>query len=162
VIACLFAAILGTRRFRHGLPKVEQVGVALAAVGGVLLLWLILTIDMHGYFQVQAAEQPDEAVRWRWFGQLAVSALWAFYAVIVLAIGFARRIALLRWTALLIFGLTTCKVLLLDMSGLEEVYRILAFFVVAVVLGLAGWAYQRIQVGTHSETSEADNDVATD
>jgi uncharacterized membrane protein len=153
---------LGTRRYRHALPKLEQVLLAMVSVGGVLLLWLILTVDMSGYFLVRASEQPEEAVQWRWFGQLAVSALWAFYAVVVLAIGFGRRIALLRWTALLIFGLTTCKVLLLDMSGLEEVYRILAFFVVAMVLGLAGWAYQRIQVGTPSETNEANDNVAKD
>jgi uncharacterized membrane protein len=58
---------------------------------------------------------------------------------------------LLRWTALLIFAMTTGKVLLVDMSGLQEVYRILAFFVVAVLLGLAGWAYQRIRLDSQSQ-----------
>jgi uncharacterized membrane protein len=77
---------------------------------------------------------------------MALSALWGFYAMAVLAIGFARRIPPLRWTALVIFALTIGKVFLFDMAGLKEFYRILAFFIVAILLGVAGWAYQRIQV----------------
>jgi hypothetical protein len=43
------------------------------------------------------------------------------------------------------------------MAGLKEIYRILAFFILAVLLGLAGWAYQRIQVDRQSrETNEND------
>jgi len=158
VVFCLLGSAVVARRFRAGLSMAEQILIAMGAIAGVLLLWLVLTVDLYGYFHAQARLYPEDAVAWRWMGQLSVSALWAVYAVAVLAIGFARRVALLRWTALGIFGLTTGKVLLVDMSGLQEIYRILAFFVVAVLLGLAGWAYQRIRLDTQSQTSEADRD----
>jgi uncharacterized membrane protein len=158
VVGCLFAAVISTQRYRRILVSAEQLLLGGAAIGGVLLLWLVLTLDLSGYFQVQSRLYPEDALRWRWLGQLAVSLLWALYAAAVLAIGFRQRLALLRWTALLIFGLTTGKVLLFDMSDLQEIYRILAFFAVAVLLGLAGWAYQRIHLSTQSQTDEADND----
>jgi uncharacterized membrane protein len=31
------------------------------------------------------------------------------------------------------------------MSGLDEIYRIVAFFVLAVLLGVAAWLYQLVQ-----------------
>ena len=61
-------------------------------------------------------------------------------------IGFWRRLEKLRWLALALYALTVGKVLLLDMAGLQEFYRILAFFVVAVLLSIAGWAYHRVQL----------------
>jgi uncharacterized membrane protein len=51
----------------------------------------------------------------------------------------------LRWTALSIYALTLGKVFLLDMAGLDQIYRIVAFFVLAILLGAAAWAYQRFQ-----------------
>jgi hypothetical protein len=47
------------------------------------------------------------------------------------------------------------------MAGLQEFYRILAFFIVAILLGAAAWAYQRIQpqLGP-SETAKESTDGA--
>jgi uncharacterized membrane protein len=69
----------------------------------------------------------------------------------LLVLGIVRRQSSLRWAALLIFGLTLGKVFLYDMAGLKEFYRILAFLIVALLLGLAGWAYQRIRVDRSAE-----------
>jgi uncharacterized membrane protein len=122
-------------------------------------LWFVLSIDVHSYFRVQSDMYPEEAVRWRWFGQMALSALWAVYAAAVLSVGFVRTLPLLRWTALLVFAVTIGKVFLNDMAGLKEFYRILAFFIVAVLVGAAGWAYQRIQVGRQPAEASSDVDV---
>ena len=48
-------------------------------------------------------------------------------------------------TALGLYGVTVVKVFLFDMAGLGEVYRILAFLVLAVLLGVAAGVYQRIR-----------------
>jgi uncharacterized membrane protein len=90
----------------------------------------------------------------RWLGQVALSALWSVYALGVLAVGFRRRVAAVRWTALFLFAMTIGKVFLHDMAGLREIYRILAFFILAILLGLAGWAYQRIQVDRQTRESD--------
>jgi uncharacterized membrane protein len=89
-------------------------------------------------------------------GQMALSALWSVYAVVVLSVGFVRRSAAIRWTALLLFAATTGKVLLVDMAGLREFYRILAFFIVAILLGAAAWAYQRVPSGRRLAEAEPD------
>jgi uncharacterized membrane protein len=108
-------------------------------------LWLVLTIDCYGFFNAQARVRPDPA-RWRWLGQMSVSILWAVYATAILALGFRLRLAWLRWTALGLFVVTAVKVFLVDMAGLDQIYRIVAFFVLAIFLGLAAWAYQRIRL----------------
>ena len=47
-----------------------------------------------------------------------------------------------RWRC---FGITVVKVFMWDMAGLDEIYRIVAFFVLAVLLAAAAWVYQRVQ-----------------
>jgi hypothetical protein len=51
----------------------------------------------------------------------------------------------LRWTALGVFATTLGKVLLVDTAGLSGLYRVGAFFILAVMMGLGAWIYQRIQ-----------------
>lgn len=155
VTACLLGSVIIARRFWARLGRPEQVFTALAGVLGVLLLWFVLSVDTYGYFHALADSQlsGEEAVRMRWLGQVALSALWSVYALGVLAVGFVRRVPTVRWTALFIFAMTIGKVFLHDMAGLKEIYRILAFFILAILLGLAGWAYQRIQVDRQTRES---------
>ena len=127
----------------------------------MLLLWLVLSVDTYGYFRAAADQQlsGDEAVRWRWLGQVTLSALWSVYALSLLAIGLVRRVPSVRWAALFIFAVTVGKAFLHDMAGLKEIYRILAFFILAMLLGLAGWAYQRIQVDRQSRETNENEDA---
>jgi len=157
VTACLIGSVAVTSRFLRRLGQAERILTGMAGMTGMLLLWLVLSIDVHSYFDVQSDMYPEETVRWRWFGQMALSALWAVYAAIVLTVGFVRKVPLLRWTALLVFAVTIGKVFLFDMADLKEFYRILAVFIVAVLVGAAGWAYQRIQVGR--QPAEVSGDV---
>jgi uncharacterized membrane protein len=155
VTACLLGSVMVARRFWSGLKRAEQILTALAGVLGVLLLWFVLSVDTYAYFHALADSQVggEEAVRMRWLGQVALSALWSVYALGVLAVGFVRRVPTVRWTALFIFAMTIGKVFLHDMAGLKEIYRILAFFILAILLGLAGWAYQRIHVERQTRES---------
>ena len=148
VTGCLLILACLTRWFLTRLGAAERILAGLVGIGGVLLLWFVLSVDTHSYLRylsAWASENPEDSLRWRWLSQLLLSTLWAVYALAVLTIGFWRRLPALRWTALAIFAVTIVKVFVFDMAGLREFYRILAFFIVAVLLGLAGWAYQRIQ-----------------
>jgi len=77
----------------------------------------------------------------------------------LLAVGFVRRVPSVRWAGLFIFAVTVGKAFLHDMAGLKEIYRILAFFILAVLLGLAGWAYQRIQLDRQSRETNGNDDT---
>ncbi len=159
VTACLFASVAVAGRFAGRLQQAERILIGIAGMAGVMLLWLLLSVDLYAYFHSQSQAFPKDADRWRWIGQMALSALWAVYAVTILAVGFARKLPPLRWTALFVFAVTIAKVFLFDMAGLKEFYRILAFFIVAVVLGIAGWAYQRIQVDRQPSEVSGDDGV---
>jgi uncharacterized membrane protein len=110
---------------------------------GALLPWLVLSVDLYGYFDAQAAIGGADRSHWARLGQMSLSVLWAAYATGLLVVGFRSELARLRWTALGLYGLTVGKVFLLDMVGLDEIYRILAFLVLAVLLGVAARVYQR-------------------
>jgi uncharacterized membrane protein len=144
VAACLLAGVAAAQRFLKQIGLAERVLVAVAGLGSVLLLWLVLTVDCYGFFDAQARVHDD--AHWRWLGQMSVSILWAVFATIVLACGFRFRRAQLRWTALGLYVVTVAKVFLVDMAGLDQIYRIVAFFVLAIFLGVAAWAYQRIRI----------------
>ena len=77
------------------------------------------------------------------YASTGLSVLWAVYAGVVLYAGFRLDSRPVRLTAQGLFGLTLGKVVLHDMSQLSEFFRIVAFFVLAVALGLAAYAYQR-------------------
>jgi uncharacterized membrane protein len=149
VAVVLLAAMLLTRRFLPRLHPAERAAVGLTGAAGVLLLWFVLSIDCYGFFDALAA-QKSAAVSWRWIGQMSLSIFWAMYATAVLAVGFRARQAWLRWMAIGLFGLTVAKVFLVDISQLEQIYRILTFFVLAIFLGIAAWAYQRIRIESDS------------
>ena len=145
VAALVIFGVLAGRRFARRYAAGESALVESAAVVGVALVWWVLSVDMYGWFVSRGALPGADITRWRWGGQMALSALWAVYASGLLALGFRLRRPHLRWIALGLYALTVAKVFLFDMAELREFYRILAFFILAILLGAAAWAYQRLQ-----------------
>jgi hypothetical protein len=80
-----------------------------------------------------------------WQAQLALSILWSLFAGILILIGFVWRVPVLRWMAILLFAATLSKILVIDMAGVDELYRFGAVFVLALFLAGAAWAYQRFR-----------------
>jgi uncharacterized membrane protein len=123
---------------------VERFLIGAVSTVGLLLIWLVLSIDCFGYFDSQSigSENPQE---WRWRGQLALSLLWAAYASLLLGAGFRLKLSRLRWLAIALFAVTVVKLFLVDMAHVQQLYRILAFFGLAVVLALVARVYQRLR-----------------
>jgi uncharacterized membrane protein len=71
------------------------------------------------------------------------SALWMAYGAMLMIIGFWRASAFVRWQALVLIALTIVKVFIYDTSELDQVYRILSFVVLGVLLLTISFAYQR-------------------
>jgi uncharacterized membrane protein len=74
---------------------------------------------------------------------LSLSLLWTAYASGLIALGVKQESALLRWQALVLFGLVVGKVFLYDISYLERFYRIVSFFMLGLVLLTVSFLYQR-------------------
>jgi uncharacterized membrane protein len=63
-----------------------------------------------------------------------------------------RRVAAIRWAALVLFALTVVKAMLVDMAELERLYRIMVFFVLGILLLLVAWGYHRAFHARESST----------
>jgi uncharacterized membrane protein len=122
--------------------RVSKVVLGLSAA---LAFWLLLSIETHTFFVARAIVQKaaEDVEHERWLGQMAVSVLWAGYAAALAALGFVRRIAAVRWAALALFALTVIKAMLVDIAQLQQIYRIIVFFVLGILLLLLAWGYHR-------------------
>jgi uncharacterized membrane protein len=141
--ACVLGSVVSGRRFGTRLPEARCGLLSAASVVGVVLVWWVLSVDTYSFFVSRGALPEADMTRWQWAGQMALSALWAVFASVLLALGFRLGRPQLRWMALVLYAVTVAKVFVVDMGQLREFYRILAFFILAVLLGAAAWAYQR-------------------
>jgi uncharacterized membrane protein len=156
VAACvLFAAVSSRRMLREPRP-IDRVARGIAGLGGVLLVWLILSVETYQYFSVQiplAAAAERESLYH--YARTSLSVLWPAYAALLLVLGFRLDSRPLRWTALGLFALTMAKVVLVDMAALPGFYRVAAFFVLSVIMGAAAWGYQKIERAHRAGPAEA-------
>ena len=144
VAGCVLGSSVAVRRLQRFTNKLDRIGGVIAGLGGVLLVWFVLSVETYQYFDNEGDRWvSDEQVKR--LAQTSLSVLWAVYAGVILAVGFWLGSRPLRWMALGLFALTLGKVVLIDMSELPDLYRILAFFALAVVLGAAAWGYQKIE-----------------
>lgn len=154
VAVSILATVASTRRFLARRGTTERVLAGIASVVGILLLWFILSIECFDFFEALAVERQYDTINWLRIGQTSLSILWAVFATVLLVLGFRLRQTWLRWLAIALYGVTVAKVFLFDMAELDEIYRILAFFVLAVFLGLAARAYQRIRLESERPEGE--------
>jgi uncharacterized membrane protein len=74
---------------------------------------------------------------------LAISAFLMLYGAALLAIGFWKRSAFLRWQALLLLVFTIFKTFLYDMRSLSQGYRVVSFLGLGALLMAISFAYQK-------------------
>jgi uncharacterized membrane protein len=101
--------------------------------------WIGLTIRRlyHPGAMGLAAAPIDEAELWAWSGG------WLAYGVAVMALGIATGSKSLRLAALGIVGLVAAKAFLIDMAGLDGLWRVLSFLGLGLTLIALGAVYRR-------------------
>jgi uncharacterized membrane protein len=132
----------------------------LAAFGAVLvnvLALVALSLEVRDYFQRAITEvgrnavanrgailqQTNDAKALGIARDFSYSAVWMAYGAALMAIGFWKRTAFLRWQALVLIAVTIVKVFTYDVSELEQGYRILSFIALGVLLLIVSFAYQK-------------------
>jgi len=80
------------------------------------------------------------------FKSLAITILWSIYATLMLIRGMQISSRFIRYGALFILGITTLKLFLLDTYGLDELFRVIAYLALGLLLISGGLAYKR-QIG---------------
>lgn len=144
-VACLvLLAVWRSDKYLPRLSSGERFCVGVAAVCGTTLLWVLLSLECHGYVVSRSMFGGDVDL-WRWRAQLALTVFWTVFATAVLCLGFKFERSRLRWFAMVLFGITVLKLFVVDMANVQQIYRIVAFFVLAIVLGLVARSYQRFR-----------------
>ena len=103
------------------------------------LLWLGATGEFTRLFRQQIADPAVASLA----GGLAVSVWWLLFAGACVWIGFRRSLRPLRLAGLWVAGLAVLKVIFVDLSTLDALYRVASVFGLGLVSLLVAWAYHR-------------------
>ena len=125
---------------------VGSAGCGLAAVA-VVFVWINLAV-FDAFSRGAPLGLSFERMPAR---DLTLSLAWALYALLLLAIGMARRSQGLRWISLAFLVLTIGKVFLYDLGELRDLYRVASLLGLAASLILVSLAYQRFVFGRAPE-----------
>ena len=79
--------------------------------------------------------------------QVMLSALWLLWAATLVAAGIRRNAPALRWQGLALLLVVVAKTFLVDLSFLDQGYRILSFLIVGALLVAVSFLYQRRRRG---------------
>ncbi|MFN2540660.1 MAG: DUF2339 domain-containing protein [Chthoniobacterales bacterium] len=110
---------------------------------GALLAFLLVNIEIADYFTAPGAATLTFQFSGNFARDMSYSIAWALFALLLLIIGMRKQSASVRYASLALLGVTVLKLFLHDLSQLEQLYRIGAFVIVAVIAILASFLYQR-------------------
>lgn len=143
IIAMFYATSWIISRGRSVLSRDEGIFAPLSLIIAQVLSVFLLSLEISDFY----ASEPG-AGNWLLFSgsyasQLALSILWAVYAMLLVAAGIFRRSLLLRILGMLLFGFTIAKVFFIDLSELRTIYRIVSFVCLGLILLGVSYAYNR-------------------
>jgi uncharacterized membrane protein len=128
----------------------EMPFVKLAGLGLNVLSLIALTLEAHDYFSRQmtaivfgppATYEHHRQLDLAW--NFSYSAIWLVYGAGMMAFGFWKREAFVRWQALVLTAVTIGKVFVYDTWALEKIYRVISFLGLGVVLMAISYIYHR-------------------
>jgi uncharacterized membrane protein len=145
VILCLLAAIYLYERARERKLVEAKFTKLVLGLAAVVAFWFVISVETHTFFIARALAESaaEDADHQRWLGQMALSVVWAVYAGALAALGFLRRAPAIRWASLVLFAFTIVKAMLVDIAQLQQLYRIIVFFVLGLLLLLVAWGYHK-------------------
>jgi uncharacterized membrane protein len=108
---------------------------------GTVLAFLLVNIEIADYF----AEGPTLTFQFsgNFARDMSYSMTWSLFALAMLIVGIWKRLPAPRYAAIGLLLVTLLKLFLHDLSQLGQLYRIGAFIVVATILIVASFLYQR-------------------
>ncbi|HBG25796.1 MAG: hypothetical protein A2Y10_02120 [Planctomycetes bacterium GWF2_41_51] len=112
------------------------------SMGAIFVLFVLLSEEIYLYWHAKNKYSQIQIPNWRFLANMYMSIMWAFYAAVLMIIGFWRNKAFLRYIALALFGVLLVKVFIIDMGTVKSVYRIAAFLATGITLVGVSYLYQ--------------------
>lgn len=110
-----------------------------------------LTLATTAYRQINIVFAPtsanDDYMHMLALGGFAFSAWLAVQGAAMLALGFWKKIALVRWTGLFLLAITLIKTVAYDMRTLSTGFRIISYLALGALLLAVSFAYQKGLLG---------------
>ncbi|HZY61758.1 MAG TPA: DUF2339 domain-containing protein [Edaphobacter sp.] len=128
----------------HARPQSDTArrGWKYGAAASIIALNLVAIVacvrELDALWSLNAAHPEAEVQK-----ALAVSGFLMVYGAVLLAIGFWKRSAFIRWQALVLLVFTIAKTFLYDMRNLSQGYRVVSFLGLGALLMAVSFAYQR-------------------
>ncbi len=144
--AAVFAAVAGLT-LEGGPGRSYLTGFATVAFN--LTILVAVSLEIHHYWFCGAGFFHDFCGGYGELERRTIAAGWSYsawcmlYGAAVMAVGFWRRSAFLRWQALVVLGFSIAKVFLNGVSQQSQGYRVLSFLALGVLLLAISFAYQR-------------------
>jgi len=138
---CLFASARLLAPPRHHV--LGHSALPLLYTLGAVLAFLIVNIEIADYFSAPGAAALTFQFSGNFARDMSYSIAWALFALLLLIVGMRKRVAPARYAGLGLLGITVVKLFFHDLSQLDQLYRIGAFIVVAVIAIVASFLYQR-------------------
>ncbi len=112
-------------------------GELLALVGAVGTIYApsLAIVDLTSGGELAPGQTP----------QVLLSAFWSATGLAAVVYGLARDDKRLRLSGLGLLGLAAAKVIVYDLNELDEIYRVLSFIALGLLLLAGAFAYQRIR-----------------
>lgn len=136
------ALMLGAKLMAPPRNKIGNVNVQpLLYSLGTLLVFLLMNLEIADYY----AEGPVLVFQFsgNFARDMTYSIAWACFAFGLLVIGIRKSLAPARYASMGLLGCTLLKLFFHDLASLKQLYRVAALVVVAIVLILASYLYQR-------------------
>lgn len=111
----------------------------LPVVAGALALWSMSLEAIHFF----AVREELTNVNQESGVHLTLTVLWALYGIGVIVIGFLRDESRIRLAGMALLAVPIIKLFVFDVFLLEQIYRVVAFVTLGVLLFGTGLAYQR-------------------
>jgi uncharacterized membrane protein len=118
-----------------------------------ILLFLTLTFELNDFYQKETialssaafSDHENEITFLKNQKQIAISTVWLLYSIILMLFGIFKRIKVIRLTAMCLFGISIIKIFVIDLSFLDQPYRIISFIGLGLILLFVSFLYQKYQ-----------------
>ncbi len=140
----MLIAFLGFSCFTlFGKPELRQERALLASLGiGLFFIYSTLEIDT-----ILANFLPGLRTG-------GVSILWATFGITFLIIGIRKNLSALRYSGLVLFTVVAFKIFFVDLDQLEQLYRIIAFILLGILILAGSFVYLQYRQSFTNENDE--------
>lgn len=140
-VAILFFAAYTALKFADDWDMRQYNILNILLSGSGLILLMLLSAEVYTYFY----ETALSSIKGRRLGQMSLSAVWGLYAIAAIVMGFIKELRPLRLAGLGLLAITAIKALILDLAGLDQIYRIISFVILGAAMIAASFIYHRLE-----------------